>query len=103
MKMAEGPNGEVGGEEFIGSHEKANNNYGQNGYQGPSSDLPGQHTTSGFLPQSVVPKDDWQTRKVSAEQYPAAHGMKPRDSKIDFPTANVRKSSVPINSKSFQR
>jgi hypothetical protein len=86
------------------SHEKANNGYGQNGFQGPSSDTPGKHTTSGFLPQVTAPVDDnWQTRKVDATPYPAAHGMKARDSKSDFPTANVRKSSVPASSKSFQR
>ena len=46
--------------EFIGSKEKAKNGYGQNAYQGASSDLPGQHTTtpptSGVAPsQAQVP------------------------------------------------
>lgn len=64
---------------FIQSNEPANNGYGQNGFQGPSSDLPGQHTTSGFLPQSAVPKSDWQTRSVSKEQYAPAHSMRNRN------------------------
>jgi hypothetical protein len=53
------------------------NLYGQNGYTGASSDLPGQRTSTGFLPQCAAPKgDNWQTRKVSAEPLKAAHGMK---------------------------
>lgn len=75
-------------EVFVASREKAKNGYGQNGYQGASSDLPGQHTTSGFLPQGSVPKDDWQTRKVDASPIPAHPGMTARDDKIDFPTDN---------------
>jgi hypothetical protein len=58
----------------VGSAEKAKNGYGQNGYQGASSDLPGQKTTSGFLPQSSVDPSKWQTRDVSQEQYPTAFG-----------------------------
>lgn len=64
---------------FIASNEPAKNGYGQNGYQGPASDLPGQHTTSGFLPQSKVPASGWQTRSVSKDQYPAAHSMRDRN------------------------
>lgn len=79
-------------EVFVASREKAKNGYGQNGYQGPSSDLPGQHTTSGFLPQVGVPKSDWQTRKVDATPFPPAHGMKARDSKIDFPSSTMRRA-----------
>lgn len=59
---------------FIGSKFQAKNGYGQNGFHGASSDLPGQHTTSGFLPAVVAPKDDWQTRNVSKEQYPTTFG-----------------------------
>jgi len=54
--------------------------YGQNGYNGASSDLPGEHTCSGFLPECKLPADykgaDWQNRKVSADPFPKAHGMK---------------------------
>jgi len=65
------------GDQFIQSREKAKNGYGQNGYQGPSSDLPGQHTTSGFLPAVTLPKTDanWQTRKVDSTPIAPAHGM----------------------------
>jgi hypothetical protein len=61
-----------------GSNLKAFNRYGQNGYQGPASDTPGKHTTSGFLPAVSKPAEsaDGQCRKVSAEQYPTTHGMK---------------------------
>lgn len=81
------------GDQFIKSNESADPDgdkdvsYGQNGYTGASSDLPGQRTTSGFLPElepnkeivkNYAKDESFQTRKVSAEQYPAAHGMKPR-------------------------
>jgi hypothetical protein len=61
--------------DILGSKLPANNGYGQNGFTGPSSDLPGQHTTSGFLPQSTVPTDKWQTREVSKEQLKSTFGM----------------------------
>lgn len=90
---------------IAGSHLKPNNRYGQNGFPGPSSDLPGQHTTSGFLPQVTLPpeSDDGQTRKVSAEQYAPSYGMKSQRAPHAFPTANVRRASVSANPKSFQR
>lgn len=59
---------------FIASNLKAQNGYGQNGFMGPASDLPGQHTTSGFLPKSVVPNEAWQTRKVAPTAFPTAFG-----------------------------
>jgi len=37
-------------EEVVGSKMPSNNGYGQNGYEGPSSDTPGNNTGSGFLP-----------------------------------------------------
>lgn len=58
----------------VGSKIKADNGYGQNGFQGASSDLPGEHTTSGFVPQSHLPAEPWQTREVSKAQYPTAFG-----------------------------
>jgi hypothetical protein len=63
------------GDQFISSREKAQNRYGQNGAQNASSDLPGQKTTSGFLPAGQVPTEDWQTRKVDATPIAPAHGM----------------------------
>jgi hypothetical protein len=60
--------------------DAGNKNYGQNGYGGASSDLPGERTASGFLPDCKLPADyrreDWQNRKVDAKPYPLAHGMK---------------------------
>ena len=83
------------GDQYIRSNESAAPDgdrsdttlYGQNGYSGPSSDLPGKRTTSGFLPELEPTKglvenrfkdDGWQTRKVAADQLAAAHGQKPR-------------------------
>jgi hypothetical protein len=50
--------------EIIASRLKPENKYGQNGYQGPSSDTPGEHTTSGFLPQAAAPDSGGQTRQL---------------------------------------
>lgn len=69
----------AGADSFIGSHLKAKNGYGQNGFQGASSDLPGEKTTSGFLPECKVMSADWMTRKVSGEQYPTTHSMRNRN------------------------
>lgn len=55
-------------------------NYGQNGYGGASSDLPGQRTTSGFLNTMTPPVND-QLRKVKADALPASFGMKKPDPK----------------------
>jgi hypothetical protein len=62
---------------FIQSRQPAKNGYGQNGFLGASSDLPGKHTTSGFLPQVALPKTDgnWQTRKVDAAPITVHSGM----------------------------
>lgn len=75
------------GSTYIESKEPAENRIGQNGYQGPSSLLPGQTTA----PSVFAPKDDEakailkaggmsftkQTRKISDRQdVPTAHGMK---------------------------
>jgi hypothetical protein len=51
-------------QDILGSSMPADNSYGRNGFQGASSDTPGKRTTSGVLPQVVLPKDDWQTRGV---------------------------------------
>lgn len=69
----------AGAETFIGSHLKAKNGYGQNGFQGASSDLPGEKTTSGFLPECKVTSGDWQTRSVSQKQLAPAHGQRDRN------------------------
>jgi hypothetical protein len=67
-------------EDILGSKMPANNRYGQNGAQNPSSDTPGKHTTSGVLPQVVLPDDDWQARKVSPDQkVPTTHGHRSRN------------------------
>lgn len=60
---------------FASDVPKSNRGYGQNGFAGASSDLPGQRTTSGFLPDCGTPVND-QLRKVKSDQYPAAFGMK---------------------------
>jgi hypothetical protein len=71
-------------EMIIATKVPANNHYGENGYQGPSSDLPGQHTTTGFAKTEDVVRDlvkadgfSDQTRKIDpAQRVPTAHGMK---------------------------
>lgn len=52
--------------------------YGQNGYAGASSDLPGENTTSGFLPQTNLAdgnKANVQNRTVKSDPYPTTFGM----------------------------
>lgn len=95
------------GTEFVGSHEKALNGYGQNGYQGPSSDLPGQSTRMdrdyGLPADPTAKSGDWQTRTVSKEAYPTAFGMTAPKEPAKVPTANVRRASVQRAPGSFQR
>lgn len=50
-------------------------NYGQNQFNGASSDLPGENTRSGFLPGCGTPVNS-QLRKVKADQYPTTFGHK---------------------------
>jgi hypothetical protein len=87
---------------------KPKRGYGQNGFNGASSDLPGERTTSGFLPDCDLsaaiaqdtPSDPSrqtlngkgnpptprskptlsgpQARKISANQYPTAFGTRKR-------------------------
>jgi hypothetical protein len=82
--------------------------YGQNGYQGASSDLPGENTTAGFLPgisqadltaalDRVSPKDSRDTvRDASGKGNPPA----PKDfkqPKFDAPqTREVSADSYPL-------
>jgi hypothetical protein len=83
-------------DDFIkASREKAKNGYGQVGYQGASSDLPGQHTASGFLPGATLPDSDWQTRPVSSEQKVPTHdSMRSRNhSGGTIPAATIRRDS----------
>jgi hypothetical protein len=92
---------------FVGSHEKAKNGYGQNGYQGASSDLPGQSTRMdrdyGLAADPSAGAGDWQTRKVSGEQYPTTFGMKTPAEPAKIPDANVRRARVQAKPGSFQR
>jgi hypothetical protein len=91
--------------DVVGSKMKSDNGYGQNGYSGSSSDLPGQHTTSGFLPQATVPADWGQTRPMSAEQkVPTTKGMRSRSGEGGvIPAANTRRAAKPAPNRSFQR
>lgn len=89
---------------FVGSHMKAKNGYGQNGFQGASSDLPGKRTTSDFLPQTTVPGDNWQTREVSAEQkVPTTFGMKASAAPTKILGHNTRRAAAPRTGSHFQR
>ena len=95
------------GTEFVGSHEKANNGYGQNGYSGPSSDLPGQATRMdrdfGLPADPSADAGNWQTRNVSKEGYAPAHGMKAAAEPAKVPQANVRRASKQAAPGSYQR
>jgi pyocin large subunit-like protein len=88
---------------FPSQQKRSNSGYGQNGYQGPSSDEPGQHTTSGFLPQATVPANEHQLRTVSAESYPIHPGMKSPAAPGKIPAINTHRASGPITNSSFQR
>ena len=83
---------------YIESEMPADNGYGRNGYSGPSSDLPGKKTTSGFLPACELPAatDDWQTRKVNANPYPTTHGMHPAKKDGAIPTTLRGASARPV-------
>lgn len=81
-------------ETFVSSKMPANDGYGQNGYRGASSDLPGEKTTSGFLPQTKleagIKADDWQLRKVAPTAYPTHPGMHAPAGGEKVPTHNFR-------------
>jgi hypothetical protein len=91
--------------DVVGSKMASKNGYGQNGYSGASSDTPGQHTTSGFLPQATLPADWGQTRPVSPEQkVPTTKGMRSRnDEGGKIPAVNTRRTRAPLTNRSFQR
>lgn len=96
-----------GTSEMLGSKMNAKNNYGQNGYSGSSSDLPGEHTVMdrafGLAADPSPSAGDWQTRKVSGEGYKPAHGMKAPAEPAKVPDANLRRSRVQAAPGSFQR
>jgi hypothetical protein len=94
--------------EYVGSREKARNGYGQNGYQGPSSDLPGQSTRAdrdfGLPTDPSTETGDWQTRRVSAEPYKTTPTMRSRSGEGGkIPDANVRRATKQAAPGSFQR
>lgn len=105
------------GTEFVGSHEKAQNGYGQNGYQGPSSDLPGQktrgNTAYGTLSADSIVNStrksrdagntDGQTRAVKSEGYAPAYGMKSPSDPAKVPDATMHRASKQAAPGSFQR
>ena len=87
------------GTEFVGSHEKANNGYGQNGDPNPSSatdlkNLPAMNRDFGLSADPSADAGNWQTRNVSKEGYAPANGMKAPAEPAKVPTANVRRAST---------
>lgn len=80
-------------EEFIQSKLPADNGYGQNGYRGASSDLPGENTSSNFLPKCSVDAGrkagDFQTRSVDDKSLATTFGMKPAKSGESVPTTTA--------------
>jgi len=92
--------------DVVGSKMKPENGYGQNGFTGPSSDTPGKHTTSGFLPDTAkADAGDWQTRPVSPEQKvgttPTMRSRNDEGGKI--PSTNMHRVTKPRDDRSFQR
>lgn len=104
--------------EVVGSHLAPMNGYGQNGYPGPSSDLPGQHTKVGG---SIAPPDpdasiiavttnfredaNWQTRNVTPDQkVPTKGTMRSRSGEGGtVPDANMRRPVTLPGHRAFQR
>ncbi len=104
--MAEADGGGAG-TEFVGSREKAKNAYGQNGYAGPASDLPGQATRMdrdyGLSADPSAAPGDWQTRKVDATPYAPSHGMKSPAAPVKIGGGNIREPSKRAMGGNFQR
>ncbi|WLA39475.1 hypothetical protein QNJ95_42670 [Bradyrhizobium elkanii] len=91
---------------YVASKQKPENRYGQGGYQGPSSDLPGQHTVMNReLGVPDVPATNNQTRDVSAEQLmPLAYGARNRSADgVKIAPKLDRASSGPAARGSFKR
>ncbi len=86
----------AGDQVVVASKLKARNGLGQNGFQGASSDEPGKHTVMdrdfGLAKDPNPDAGDWQTRKVSAEPYPPAHGMKAAPEPAKVPTVSLRRA-----------
>lgn len=109
--------------QFASEAKPDNSGYGQNGFQGPSSDLPGKRTTSGFLPEDAgiqgiigdtkadmndsyrAGRGDWQTRTVSAAPIAAHPGMKSPNKVTDkVPDSTQRHATTRPGSRTdFQR
>lgn len=67
-------------QEIVGSRFKAENVFGQNGYRGPSSTVPGETEPHyGIQASKPTAPSNVQVRSVSAEPYPLAHGMRHRN------------------------
>jgi len=110
--------------EFASKAKPNNSGYGQNGFQGSSSDLPGEHTTSGFLPVDAglagiigdekadmndsyrAGRGDWQTRTISDKGYAPSKGMHSPNKATDKmnDTDNLRRAVTRPGSRTdFQR
>jgi hypothetical protein len=96
--------------EFPSNAKPDNSGYGENGFSGPSSDMPGDKpTVSGFLPQATIPSRtsdgtaDWQTRKLADGNVPIHPGMKSPAAPGKIPAINTHRASGPITNSSFQR
>lgn len=109
--------------QFASQAKPTSQGYGQNGFQGPSSDLPGQRTTSGFLPDDEgikgiigdtkadmndsyrAGRGNWQTRTVSAQPMTPSNGMKSPNKAADtVPDATTRRAITrPAERTDFQR
>jgi hypothetical protein len=84
------------GDTYIGSHEKADNNYGQNGFLGSPRTNPGESVSSNFLPElrGKTPINS-QTRTVDASPIAPAHNMRNRNTES--------KNTIPPNGRPVKR
>ncbi|SIO24705.1 hypothetical protein SAMN05443247_03120 [Bradyrhizobium erythrophlei] len=79
----------------IGSHEKPDNAYGQNGSAQPSSLLPGQkkpNIKNVSPPTVTLPDVSWQTRDIGKSDIKAHDGLQPRTVSDGSPGGAVPKS-----------
>lgn len=104
--------------EVVGSQMAPKNGYGQNGFQGPSSDTPDRRTKIGG-PLSPPDPDaatvavarnfredaNWQTRTVTTDQkVPTKGTMRSRSGEGGtVPDANLRRPVVLADHRAFQR
>ncbi|MGY3441109.1 hypothetical protein [Bradyrhizobium sp. USDA 4473] len=93
---------------YVASRETANTSLGNNGFQGASSDLPGDHTVMnrdyGMPADPSAAPGNWQTRPVNSEALPTAVGHhNPNSSPVRVAPKLDRQPSQPARGGNYQR